>query len=118
MNARHATSAGLTVRGRVGPAVTLYDQFGTTQEDTYLLYAGQAVYEHPVARVGAAISARTLLVMDLGSFDEKTQSQADLHADFGKGNIRPGIDVKVPLDELDEVAPLVLGVSLGVLLPD
>jgi hypothetical protein len=57
------------------------------------------------------------MVLDYaGSFGERTNTQGDLHADFGSGVVRPGIEVKVPLDDLGDAVPVILGVSLGLAL--
>lgn len=115
INARRTTASGLMWRARVAPVAMVFSGFGQEEWDGYLLYAVQAGLERPSFRAGVALCSRTL-VFEEGSFGERTMTQADLHLDFGSGTLRPGIDVKLPLDEFDEVVPAVVGIRLGLAL--
>ena len=113
INARHVAPSGLMVRGRIIPVAVLSSVFGNQQWDGYLLYALQAGYGQRTVRAGLALCSRTLL-FEAGTFAERSFHQADVQRDFGSGKLRPGIDVKVPLDEFDDLVPVVVGVRLGV----
>lgn len=75
-------------------------------------YSGQIGYLRPEVRVGAAFSGRVDVTNVYRSLSSRTQNQIELHADFLRGSVRPGVDVKVPVGDWRSGVGSVLGVSL------
>ncbi len=59
------------------------------------------------------MSGRTLVTEDFGNLGERTVSQLELHADFLSGSVRPGLDLRLPLDSLGQYISVVLGGSIS-----
>jgi hypothetical protein len=112
LNLRRVTLGGVSCRLRLGPAFAIPTQQGS-DPDVFAFYSGQLGYERPAFRLGIALSARTILTGDFGSLSDRSDTQAELHADFGSGTARPGVELKFPLGDLGDAVPKVIGVSLG-----
>jgi hypothetical protein len=112
LNVRHVTSRGLSGRLRLGPLFAIPTQGGGDPE-VFAIYSGQVGYERAAYRLGVALSARTILTGDFGSLSDRSDTQAEFHADFGSGRARPGLELKFPLGGLGDVVPVVAGLSLG-----
>jgi len=49
--------------------------------------------------VNGSFTGRALLTEKDGDFSERTAGQLELSADFGKGRYRPGVSLRLPLDD-------------------
>ena len=63
-----------------------------------------------------AVSGRVLLTEEGPPLSERMENQLEIHADFGAGKLRPGLDVHFPLGDLREISPLVLGINFAFIL--
>ena len=112
LNARRVTSKGVFYRLRLSPVLTIpAEELG--DPELFAVYSGQIGYEGSALRLGVGLIARTLVTEDIGSFADRSETQAEFHADFGSGAARPGFDLKIPLGDLGETVPVVVGASLG-----
>ena len=91
-------------------SVTLHTYFGPsiwfftgseTDADTeiWLDYGGHIWVSSELARIAGGFVGRYWLTADEGSFNERTLHQFDFTANFGRGRVRPGFRLKVPLDD-------------------
>jgi len=77
------------------------------------VYAWQIGYEGRVVRVGGALSGMILFTDDRGNLGERSTNQLEFHSDFGPWRVRPGIELRLPLDSAAALVPVVLGVSVS-----
>lgn len=82
--------------------------------DTELLatYGGQLWYEAPRYNLGAGVMGRAALTED-GDFGERTLHQLGLSGNLVLGNVVPGLQFRVPLDD-DDGVDFVAGLTLAV----
>lgn len=100
-----------TIRFRGGPAFV--DPEGSS-ESLLLTYTGQAWYHFGHLNVGTGLTGRWDVTDDDG-WGEATAHQVVVGADYGVRSLRPGLQLRIPLDgEVRDVAGYTLGVSLGV----
>ena len=82
------------------------------ENEWFLMYGVQGGYQTEQVNVMAGLSGRWWLSLEDADFAEKTFHQLILEADFGLGSVRPGVLIKVPLDDdLKEFVDLVWGIS-------
>ena len=115
-NFRKVAPNGLFYRLRFSPtfAVPTENSFGGNDPELFAVYSGQVGVEWPQARVGVGLVGRTVITEGDLSFSERTETQFDGHVDFGAGSFRPGVEVKVPLDDqLNDFTPVTVGVSFS-----
>ncbi len=112
LNVREVTSTQVAYRLRLSPTLVIPTEGGVDSE-LFAIYAWQIGYEGRVARVGGALSGRVLLTEDFGNLGERSANQFEFHADFGPWRIRPGFELRLPLGDLSEAVPVVLGVSIS-----
>jgi hypothetical protein len=87
---------------RLVPSVWIVtdDEDGLLEESEFFFgYGGLVRYEGETARVGGGITGRWNATNDNADFGEASVHQLDLGADFLRGSVRPGIQVKLPLDD-------------------
>jgi hypothetical protein len=116
INLRRAMQSGFYYRLRLSPSVVAStEDTGGDNVELFAIYSGQLGMEKPSVRAGVGLIARTWITeSDLEGFSERTQTQLDAHFDFCSGALRPGIDVKMLLDdELNDIVPVTVGVSLS-----
>lgn len=108
--ANYTTSVGpLDARLRGGPTVL----WGDGASDVLMSYTAQLWYDAARLAVGAGYSGRANVSSDDG-FDEDTASQILMAAHYAFGRLRPGVQLRLPLDqEMRDVASTTLGVSLS-----
>jgi hypothetical protein len=86
------------------------------ESEFFFGYGGTLRYEGESARVGGGIAGRWNATNDGADFGEASMHQLDLEADFLKGRVRPGVQLKLPLDEsLTSVLQTSWGLTLTVL---
>lgn len=67
--------------------------------DFIIGYGGTLRYEGEVARVGGGLTGRWIATAEGADFGEASVHQLDLAADFLRGSVRPGVQLKLPLDD-------------------
>lgn len=100
-NVAETSESGVEYRLRLSPLLDIYtDRYGGQHWGyLYALYAWQIGYHGTVARVGTALSGRTLLNHTYGNVARTSLNQIELHADFLSGLVRPGLDFRLPLGQ-------------------
>lgn len=111
-NLREVTPTHVAYRLRLSPTLVIPTEGGLDSE-LFAIYAWQIGYEGRVVRVGGALGGRVLLTENFGNLGERSTNQFEFHADFGPWKIRPGFELRLPLGELSEAVPVVLGVSIS-----
>jgi hypothetical protein len=96
-HAPSGTNAPIAWDLRVAPTVWI----PTEDQDTefFIGYGGTVRYQGADARIGAGLTGRWLATNDDADFGESSSHQIDLAADFLHGSVRPGLQMKVPLDD-------------------
>lgn len=113
-NLRQVTPSGVLTRLRFGPVLMLpTGDSGFNDTELFAVFAWQIGYEGASVRVGSAISGTSLLTEDWPPLGTRTLTQFELHADFGSGTIRPGVDLKLPIGPAATDVSLVYGISLA-----
>jgi hypothetical protein len=98
-NVAETSESGVDYRLRLSPLLDIYSSRygGTRWAYLYAVYAWEIGYRGAAARVGTAISGRTLLNHTYGNVARNSLNQIELHADFLSGPVRPGLDFRLPL---------------------
>lgn len=111
-NYRHEAPTGFRVRGRLGGSLWIPEEGGDIE--LFVVYGGWAGYEGRVVRAGGGWSGR-VLVTDEGVFGtENLYHQLSASVDVGRGRVRPGAHLRLPLNsDLTDAVNLAWGVSLG-----
>ncbi|HEU4724492.1 MAG TPA: hypothetical protein VFU59_04245 [Candidatus Eisenbacteria bacterium] len=112
VNLRETTENRIAYRVRFGPALHFLDN-GPDETELWALYSLDVGYVGRCVRVGTGFSGRALVTEDYSNVGARTITQADLHADFLRGPIRPGLAVRLPLGGAANSFPVVLGVTLA-----
>jgi hypothetical protein len=102
---------------RVTPAGWISTSDGSVGEsDMYVGYGAWLRYEGRTSRVGGGLTGRWLATSDGADFGEASVHQLDLAADFLPGSVRPGVMLKLPLDDgLSNAINSVVGVTVTIL---
>jgi len=112
INYHSVNKSSLAVRLRAG----FSGWFATGDRDEnewFLLYGVQGGYQTDQVNLMAGLSGRWWLSLEDADFSEKTFHQLVLEADFGLGSVRPGVLIKIPLDDdLKDFVELVWGITL------
>ena len=115
-NIREVTPSKIAYRLRVSPALVIPTDNSSGDETTlFAVYSFQIGYHGSIARVGAGMSGRSEVTQEFtgsGNIGARSFSQFELHADFLPGQVRPGLDLRVPLGELGTVVSMVFGASI------
>jgi hypothetical protein len=91
------------------------DQF-LAESELFFGYGAWMRYESDDVRVGGGLTGRWNVTNDGADFGEASFHQFDLGADFLRGPVRPGVLLKLPLDQdLRSTLNSVVGVSVTVL---
>lgn len=102
---RLRVASGFSLRARVGPGLVLGSPGIYGDRGLWLGYAAQVGYDRGRLNLRAGISGRV---------QEDQLSQFVLSAAFPLGGVRPGLSLRVPLDQgFDAVGSAVLGLTLG-----
>lgn len=101
---------GLSLRFRGGPAFLGGDG---GPDDLLLGYTGQLWYGRDRLNLGGGLAGRANLTTDDADTD-RTVHQVVLAGDYGLGRLRPGLQLRVPLDQaVRDVSDYTLAMSLG-----
>ncbi len=109
-----STRTGFSLRLRGGPAFWIAS--GDREEsETFILYSAQIWYETGMVRFGGGFSGRYSASMEEGTFGERSMHQLTFGLDLILGMFRPGVYIRIPLDEeYKEMISSVFGISLGI----
>lgn len=125
LNLHQRTPAGVSVRLRVGPSVWIShgvpDLGDVTPErvdsELYLVYGAQVGLERRMVSVVAGLTGRTLVTEADPDPGERSHRQLAASASFGTGQVRPGVQLRVPVNQrLADEVNYVLGLHLAVAL--
>ena len=109
-----SSRTGFSLRLRGGPAFWIASG-DRDESETFILYSAQIFYETDSIRFGGGFSGRYLSSEDEGDFAERSFHQLTFGLDFMLGMFRPGIYIRIPLDEeYKEMINTVFGISLGI----
>lgn len=99
---------------RVAPNLWLGGDLADDAE-VFLVYGGQVLYHGTSVRGGAGITGRWLATDD--DDDDRSTHQFEAAGDFLSGRVRPGVTLRIPLDDEEFLGTdAVVGVSLNLLL--
>jgi hypothetical protein len=100
---------------RFVPSVWIPTESGADTE-LFFGYGGTVRYAGEQVRVGGGLGGRWNATADNADFGESSWHQLDLEADFLPGSVRPGLQLKVPIDDgLIDTTNLAWGFTLTVL---
>lgn len=109
---RSTSASGLMTRARIAPQLWIPTEGGDAE--LFATYTGLIGYENETVRVAGGLGGRILITEGDLDLSERTTHQLELGADFGRGPIRPGASLRVPLDsDLSDALNVVYGVTLG-----
>ena len=107
------SGVGFDIRLTPDILIPVGDNDGDTEVE--LGYLGTVQYAMPSMRVGAGFTGAWIATGDQ-DFDQDSSHQLEFMADFLKGSVRPGVQLKIPLDsEPFDIMNLVWGFSLNIL---
>ena len=113
VNLREVTPSHIAYRLRLAPAIWIPSGDNTADTEIYAGYSFQIGYHGTSARVGMGMAGRAQLTGDYSNLGQRTRNQLELHGDFLSGTIRPALDLKLPLELLSELVPIVIGASIS-----
>jgi len=114
LNFHRVARSHFMVGVRIGPALVIpTDSNG--RKEIYANYSGRFGYESRLVRAGAGFTGRMILT-DGYVFGSRAVNQAELHVDVGRGVIRPGVELKIPVGILNESVTTVVGASVTLVL--
>jgi len=108
---RKEVASGFSVRLRGGPSAWIPTKGGDSE--LFALYSAQGWFTAGNLELGGGLSGRQHLT---GNSDEDSNvNQVGLGASYGFGRFRPGVEVRVPLDQsLRDLAGSVIGLNMKV----
>jgi hypothetical protein len=109
-----STRTGFSLRLRGGPSFWIAS--GDREEsETFLLYSAQIWYETGIIRFGGGFSGRYITTLEDADFGERSMHQLTFGLDIILGTLKPGVYIRIPLDEeYKEVIKTVFMISLGI----
>lgn len=108
------------LRFHAGPVLWLNREDDPDIESTwwFLTYGGELGHQVSGVRFASSLTGRYDLSADDGDFGDRTIHQLGVAASYKSGNMRPGVFVRVPLDEGSrDLVGFVIGVGFSVALP-
>jgi len=116
-NVHHVDKSGFAIRLRGGPSLLINtdkDEFEDASE-LFIGYSAQLGYEsEPVSVIGGFTGRASLTEEDV-DYSERSVHQLGFAASFGLGTVRPGVHLRLPVDEdMKDTMDFVLGFHLGV----
>ncbi len=107
------SETGVTLRVRSGPLLWLNTEDNGGDTEVFLLYGATIGYNGDAVRLQGGFNGRWLLSNDGANFGESTLHQIGFSANFGSGNVRPGVSLRVPLDDdFQNTLDLTLGLDV------
>ncbi|MCK6618946.1 MAG: hypothetical protein HUU32_13015 [Calditrichaceae bacterium] len=115
VNYKYKSAGGAFARLRGGPVFWIPTGDSEADNELWLAYGFQAGYESQQVGFSIGFTGRLLATEEDLELGERTFHQLGLAADFGLGNVRPGVHLRLPLDEdLSDVIDMVFGVNLAI----
>ncbi len=114
---RHRDPSGLHLHARGGPIMWFNTAKDRPGDDTelFLDYVAQAGYDVGRYAIIGGLSGRTQMTADEGSWSDRSIHHLGVSGSVAFGSVRPGIQVRVPLDDdLDDVLRYVIGLGVTV----
>jgi hypothetical protein len=109
------------VSGRLGANMALYTdtEEGEDSSDLFTVYGAQGWYQTGALRVGGGFLGRLLVTGEEGtSFSDNSLHEAGLWLDYAVGPARPGIFIRMPLDDdMSEIMDFTIGLGVSYKLP-
>ncbi len=114
LNHRYQARSGFLVRLRGGIHVWIPTESGGDSE-AWLVYSGQAGYASEQFSIEGGFTGRYSLTAGTGDFGGRTLHQFGFVARIGLGNVRPGVHMRLPLDQdLSDVLDFVFGLNVAI----
>ncbi len=114
VNLHEVSRSNIEYRLRFCPAVVIPTEDGASDDtELFAIYAWEVGYRGRYVRIGTALSGRVLITEDFSNLGERSLNQFELHGDFGPWSIRPGLELRLPLDSWSDLVPVVLGASVS-----
>jgi hypothetical protein len=116
---RARVSDQLTINVGGGPVVSIYTKdTGGDQAEVFAQYALLTNFAGNVVTVQGGFTGRALVTESELSFGERSVHQFGLGVTKSSGAFRPGVHVRVPVDnDLSELIDFVVGIHFTVMLP-
>lgn len=114
----HGANAGSHVAYdiRLVPALWIDTGDALSENEFFLGYGGMVRYEAENLRVGAGLTGRYNVTNEVGGFSDNSVHQFEIAGDFLKGSVRPGVQIKIPLDsDLSDFVNPAFGLSVMIL---
>lgn len=115
----HSLTSGMKLQARSGVTSMIWrgdDELGETM--TALDYGLLGQYPMGLARFGGGLTGRWDVSAEEDGFSENSLHQLGLSADYQFGRLRPGLNLRIPLDEeYRDLVTASMGVYLQVSLP-
>lgn len=104
--------------GLGGGTTFLFNTKGNGSDDDFdflIGYSAQAGYNFRQLKVITGVTGRAILTQESANYGERSFHQFGLNASLGLGKLRPGLQLRLPLDnDLKSALDFVMGFSLGV----
>lgn len=115
-NYRYLDADGLGVRLRLAPSLDVPTEGGGDSE-VYGLYTVQFIYLGPQAEVTVGLSGRVWITEGALDFGQRSVHQLDAAVSLAGQKVRPGLQLRVPVDEdFQDVVDAVVGLQVAVVL--
>lgn len=117
VNYKRTTESGITIRLRGGPLFS-FPRDESNGTEAFMIFSGQLWYETQYFTLGGGVSGRTIFLgnnLSGLSLAERTIQQLGFTIAHTAGRVRPGIHVRLPLDDdLSNIFNVVYGFNVGI----
>ncbi len=107
---------GLVTRIRAGVQATTAPSGSGRDGELLGKYSAQLGFDRAGVFVLGGISGGGIINESSESFSDRTLHQIGIQASYGKGRVRPGIQLRVPLDRATQSVDYVFGINVSVAL--
>lgn len=109
----------LRLEAMLRPAILLFTGDSDADSELFVRYAARGWYHFDPVRVGVGFSGITLLSEDELDTSEQSVLHATLYLAADIENIRPGVFVRLPIDEeIGDVVDVIVGIGITATLED
>lgn len=114
LNYRPATPSGIRPRIRAGPVLQMTTRGPGEFFELWLVYSAQGWRDAGPLSLGAGLTGRALPTADKFALKRNTHHQFGVAARLNRGDLRPGLHVRVPLNRrLREIFDFVVGFNVA-----